>query len=68
MGSHAQILVFCYPCMRDYDCGALRVQIFSDHDISECIFQENMSLETSNISLESTQNKQQYDTKITCTE
>ena len=42
--------------------------IFSDLDVGACIFQENMSIETLNISFESTRNKQQYGTKITCTE
>ena len=41
---------------------------FSDLDVGACIFQENVPIEISNISIESTQNKQQYGTKITCTE
>ena len=41
---------------------------FSDLDVGACIFYENVPIETFNISFESTQNKQQYDTKITCTE
>ena len=40
------------------------MDFFSDLDI----FQENVPIETFNISFESTQNKQQHGTKITCTE
>ena len=39
---------------------------FLDHDVGTFIFQENVPVETFNISSESTQNKQQYGTKITC--
>ena len=35
--------------------------------VGACIFHENVSIETFNILFESTHNKQQYDTKITCT-
>ena len=52
-----------------YDCskGGKR-RLLSDLDICACIFQENVPIETFNISFESTRNKQQYGTKITCTE
>ena len=41
---------------------------FSDLDAGACIFQEKVPIETFNTSFESTQNEQQYGTKITCTE
>ena len=39
-----------------------------DLDVGECIIKENVPIETFNISFESTQNMQQYGTKIACTE
>ena len=51
-----------------YVCFKLGVQFFfSDLDVGTCIFYENVPIETFNISIESTQNQQQYGTKITCT-
>ena len=42
------------------------MQIFlSNHGDSACIFKENVPIETFNITFDSTQNKQQYGTKIT---
>ena len=42
------------------------MQIYlSDRAVGACIFKENVSLETFNISFESTQNMQQYGTKVT---
>ena len=52
----------------NYGGEALRVQILSDLDVGACIFHENVPIETLSISFESTQNKQQYGTKITSTE
>ena len=43
----------------------LGAMFFSDLDVGTCIFLENVSIEIFNISFESTQNKQLYDTKIT---
>ena len=37
---------------------------FSGLDVGACIFLENVPIETFNISLESTENKQQYGTKM----
>ena len=48
-----------------YDSFKFRVH---DLDVGACILLENVPIETFNISFESTQNKQQYGTKITCTE
>ena len=42
--------------------------MFSDLDVGACIFYKNVPIETFNISFESTQNKQQYGTNLTCTE
>ena len=39
-----------------------RLFFFSDLDVGACIFQENVPIETFNISIEITQNKQQYGT------
>ena len=47
--------------------GLWRDRLFSGLDVSACILQGNVPLETSNISFE-TENKQQYATKTTCTE
>ena len=44
------------------------MDFFSDLDVGAYIFKENVPIETFNIPIESTQNKQQYDTKITSTE
>ena len=50
-----------------YDCFKHGVQIFpSDLDVGACIFKENVLIDTFTILFESTQNKQQYGTKITC--
>ena len=46
----------------------LSFSIFSNLDISACIFKANDPLDTCSISFGSTQNKQQYDTKITATD
>ena len=49
----------------DYDCFKFGLaEFYSGLDVGACIFQENVSIETFNISFESTQNKQQYGTKI----
>ena len=37
-------------------------------DVGACICYKNVLIETFNTSFESTQNKQQYDTEITCME
>ena len=48
-----------------YDCFKFRTQtFFNDLDIGAYIFQENVPIETFNVSFESMQNKQQYGTKI----
>ena len=50
-----------------YDCGALGVQfVFLATYVGACAFKENVPIGTFNISFESTQNKQQYGTIITC--
>ena len=49
---------FCDPC----DCCGLGVQILSDLDVV------HVSSKKMCLPFEYTQNKQQYDTKITCTE
>ena len=46
----------------------LGTDIFSDFDVGARMFYENMLVESLKISFESTQNKLQYGTKITCTE
>ena len=46
----------------------LGADFLSDLDVGVCIFQGNVPIETFNISFESTQNKQQYGTRITCTD
>ena len=42
--------------------------LFSYFDVGACIFKENVLIEKFNILFEITQNKQQYGTKITCTD
>ena len=42
--------------------------IFNNLDVCACTFKENVPIETFHILFESTQNKLQYGTKITCTE
>ena len=50
-----------------YDCwGFGGAGFFNDLDVGACIFLEHVPIETLNISFESTPNKQQCDTKITC--
>ena len=51
-----------------YDCFKLEVQISSMTLMLVHVSSENVPIETFNISFESTQNKQHYGTKITCTE
>ena len=52
-----------------YECFKIGVQIlFSDLDVGACIFYENVPIGTWHLSFQSTQNKHQYGTKITCTE
>ena len=51
-----------------YDFQTCGPDFLSDLDVGACIFYENVSIETFNISFESTQNMQQYGTKITCAE
>ena len=41
---------------------------FSDLDVAACVFKENGPIETFDVAFESSQNKQQYGTKITGTE
>ena len=48
--------------------GLWDAEFLSDHDVGACIIQENMLIEIFKMSFESTQNKQQYGTKITWTE
>ena len=48
--------------------GCRVVFFFSDFKDGACIFKENVPIETFNVLFESTQNKQQYGTKITYTE
>ena len=40
----------------------------SDLDVGACIFYRDVPIQTFNILFESTQNREQYGTKITCTE
>ena len=44
------------------------MHLLSDLYITAFIFEEKVSIKTFNISLESTQNKQQFDTKISYTQ
>ena len=64
------VVVVIHACVI-YDSGALHVLLFflsNFDDVGACIFLEKVSIETFNISFESTQYKQQYGAKITCTE
>ena len=51
-----------------YYCFKLGVHFFCDLILVHVSFKENVPIDTFNISLESTQNKPQYGTKITFTE
>ena len=57
----------CDMCESD-SLGVLVLKSYNELVDSACIFKENVHIETFNISFESTQNNQQYGTKITCTE
>ena len=64
LGTHTPSLVFCYPCIGELSCnGICGCKIFKN--LSSKI---NETLQTFNISFESTHNKLQYGTKITSTE
>ena len=58
------ILVFCYPRMREL----LPFQTRGTGFCSDLDVNENVLIEISNISFESTQNKQQYGSNIASTE
>ena len=67
---HTPISMFSHPCMRElllFQTLGCSFFFFSDLDVGACIFQENVPIDTFNISFGSTPNKQQYATKITCT-
>ena len=44
------------------------MQLLSDLDVTACIFKEKVFIKTFNIFLESTQNKQQFNSKISYTQ